>query len=100
MKATKIDEIFTVDLTLCKTVTPKNEERRPSEMLSFYSKKTAFHSGVSLHFRATIKRYGFSKCQIDSEDFVNFCDLLRKYELYLVKNSITEVILAKIEQHS
>ena len=33
-KATKIDEIFTVDLTLC------------------------------------------SKCQIDGEDFVNFCDLL------------------------
>ena len=23
-----------------------------------------------------------SKCQIDSEDFVNFCDLLRKHELY------------------
>ena len=38
-KATKIDEIFTVDLTLC------------------------------------------SKCQIDGEDFVNFCDLLRKHEL-------------------
>ena len=39
-KATKIDEIFTVDLTLC------------------------------------------SKCQIDCEDFVNFCGLLRKHELY------------------
>ena len=38
-KATKIDELFTVDLTLC------------------------------------------SKCQIDSEDFVNFCGLLRKHEL-------------------
>ena len=37
-KATKIDEIFTVDLTLC-------------------------------------------KCQIDGEDFVNFCGLLRKHEL-------------------
>ena len=35
-KATKIDEIFTVDLTLC------------------------------------------SKCEIDGEDFVNFCGLLRK----------------------
>ena len=23
-----------------------------------------------------------SKCQIDGEDFVNFCGLLRKYELY------------------
>ena len=23
-----------------------------------------------------------SKCQIDSEDFVNFCGLLRKHELY------------------
>ena len=39
-KATKIDEIFTINLTLC------------------------------------------SKCQIDSEDFVNFCGLLRKHELY------------------
>ena len=38
-KVTKIDEIFTVDLTLC------------------------------------------CKCQIDGEDFVNFCGLLRKHEL-------------------
>ena len=38
-KATKNDEIFTVDLTLC------------------------------------------SKCQIDLEDFVDFCGLLRKHEL-------------------
>ena len=40
-KATKIDEFFTVDLTLC------------------------------------------SKCQIDGEDIVNYCGLLRKYGLYL-----------------
>ena len=39
-KATKIDEIFTVDLTLC------------------------------------------SKGQIDGEDFVDFCGLLRKHEFY------------------
>ena len=39
-KATKINEIFTVDLTLC------------------------------------------SKCQIVGEDFVKFCVLLRKHELY------------------
>ena len=38
-KATKIDEIFTVDLTVC------------------------------------------SKCQIDGEDFVKFCSLLRRHEL-------------------
>ena len=38
-KDTKIDEIFTVDLTLC------------------------------------------SRCQIDGEDFVNFCGLLIKHEL-------------------
>ena len=38
-KATKTDEIFILDLTLC------------------------------------------SKCQIDSEDFFNFCGLLRKHEL-------------------
>ena len=40
-KATKIGEIFTVDLTV------------------------------------------YSKCQIDSEDFVKFCSLLEKHELYL-----------------
>ena len=39
-KATKIDEIFTIDLTLC------------------------------------------CKCQIDGEDFVDFCGLLIKHELY------------------
>ena len=39
-KATKIDEIFTADLTVCRN------------------------------------------CQIDGEDFVNFCDLLRKQKLY------------------
>ena len=49
-KATKIDEIFPVDLTLC------------------------------------------SKCQIDSEDFVDFCGLLRKHELYHQIMSITVVI--------
>ena len=38
--AMKIDEIFTVNLTLC------------------------------------------SKCQIDGEDFIYFCGLLRKHELY------------------
>ena len=41
-KATQIDEIFTVNLTLC-------------------------------------------KCQIDCEDFVNFCGLPRKHELYKLK---------------
>ena len=39
-KATKIDQIFTVNLTLC------------------------------------------SKCQIDDEDFFNFCGLLRKHNFY------------------
>ena len=41
-KATKIDEIFTADLTLS------------------------------------------SKCQINGEDFINFCGLLRNHELYQV----------------
>ena len=45
-KATKIDEIFTIDLTLC------------------------------------------SKRQIHGEDFVNFCGLLRKYELYKYRSNI------------
>ena len=42
-KVTKIDEIFTVDLTLT------------------------------------------AECQIDGEDFVNFCCLLREHELYYKK---------------
>ena len=45
-KATKIDEIFTLDLILC------------------------------------------SKCQIEGEDFVNFCGLLRKHELYHAERGI------------
>ena len=48
-KATKIDEIFTVDLTLC------------------------------------------SKCQINGEDFVNFCGLLRKHKLFFKR--LTRIIL-------
>ena len=43
MKATKIDKIFTIDLTIT------------------------------------------TYCQIDGEDFFNFCGLLRKRELYHVK---------------
>ena len=43
-KATKIDKIFTVDLTVT------------------------------------------TYCQIDGEDFVNFCGLLRKCELYQIRN--------------
>ena len=43
-KATKIDKIFTVDLTLC------------------------------------------SRCQIDDEDFINFCGPLGKHEIYNGRN--------------
>ena len=52
-KAMKIDEIFTVDLTLC------------------------------------------SNCQIYGEDFVDFCGLLRKHELYFfeVHKMSTELII-------
>ena len=46
-KATKIDEIFTIDLTLC------------------------------------------TKCQIDGEDFVNFCGLLGKHELYIQLTNVS-----------
>ena len=50
-KPTKIDEIFTVDLTLC------------------------------------------SKCQINGEDFVNFCGLLKIHKLYRIKNVCQEYIM-------
>ena len=32
----------------------------------------------------TIDLTSCSKCQIDGEDFVNFCGLLRKHELYKI----------------
>ena len=51
MKATKFDEIFTVDLTLC------------------------------------------SKSQIDGEDFVNSCGLLRKHELCPFEIPISKQII-------
>ena len=47
-KATKIDEIFTVDLTVT------------------------------------------TDCQIDGEDFVSFCGLLRKRELYAPLSKVTQ----------
>ena len=53
-KATKFDEIFTVDLTLC------------------------------------------SKCQIDGEDFVNFCGLLRKHKLYQSYNYFVHALTLSI----
>ena len=53
-KATKSNEIFTVDLTLC------------------------------------------IKCQIDGENFVNFCGLLRKHELY--SSGQNHLIIKKIDQ--
>ena len=52
-KATKIDEIFTVNLTLC------------------------------------------SKCQIVGEDFVKFCGLLRKHELYLNLGPKSQLFLTR-----
>ena len=52
-KATIIDEIFTVDLTLC------------------------------------------SKCQIDGEDFIDFCGLLRKQELYYMYIEISGLFVTK-----
>ena len=48
MKATKIDKIFNVNLTVC------------------------------------------SKCQIDGDDFVKFCGLLRKHGLYHIHEYFTK----------
>ena len=53
-KAAKIEEIFTVDLTVC------------------------------------------SKCQIDSEDFIKFCGLLRKHELYYITSIHFSLLILKI----
>ena len=55
-----------------KTVTfvRRPKMKRDSEMLSFYYKKTAFHSGISLHFQATNRRYGFSSNICLITDFI------------------------------
>ena len=59
-------------------------------MLSFSSKKTAFHSGVSLHFRVMNKRYGFSryplmKRHISSRLFTKLDNFL-PFVFYMVGN--------------
>ena len=53
-KATKIEEIFTVDLTVC------------------------------------------SKCQIDGEDFVKFCGLLRKQEVCVLNTYLLPTVKSKV----
>ena len=53
-KATKIEDVVTVNLTLC------------------------------------------SKCQIAGEDFVSFCGLLRKHELYLTPGSTTTFMVHEL----
>ena len=35
-------------------------------------------------------------CQINAEDFINFCGLLRKYELYLHKVQIGNGVLNRL----
>ena len=57
--------------------------------------KTVWHPSGKLKFVFSKKATKFDKifavdftlttyCQIDGEDFVNFCGLLRKHELYVV----------------
>ena len=43
-----------------------------------FSKKTTKFDKIF-----TVDLILFSKCQINGEDFVNFCGLLRKHEVYL-----------------
>ena len=65
MKATKIDEIFTINLTICSTL-----------------------YGADTYTVIWTPRLFDSKCRIDGEDFVNFCGLLRKQELYINKGHL------------
>ena len=39
-----------------------------------------------------------NKCQIDREDFVNTCGLLKKHELYHLKQKIQKIYNNKINQ--
>ena len=48
-------------------------------LVKFMFSKKATKSGEIFTVDLTL----CSKCQIDGEDFVNFCGLLRKHELYL-----------------
>ena len=39
---------------------------------------------VDLKFTTYVCTYIYTGCKIDGEDFVKFCGLLRKYQLYLI----------------
>jgi hypothetical protein len=41
--------------------------------------------GPAQNILGPVKGQGISKCRIDGEDFVSFCGLLRKHELYTQK---------------
>ena len=68
-KATKIDGIFTVDLMLCNVCFIKICSKFSSVLLCIVFTTNFYETDVS-------------KRQINGEDFVNFCGLFRKYELY------------------
>ena len=68
------------------------------QKFTFKPKYTRFYMFLKFMFSVKASKFGKiftidltlrSKCQINSEDFFNFCGLLGKYELYLnllVKN--------------
>ena len=90
-KATKIDEIFTVDLMLCSKCQINGEDIVYFlEMCPIFSIllmddliKFIFSEKATKSYKIfTVDLTLCSKCQIDGEDFFNFCGFLRKDELY------------------
>ena len=67
-KATKIDEIFTVHLTLCSKCQINGED---FVNLFMFSKKAIKMDEIFI-----VDLTLTTQCQIDREDFVNFCCLL------------------------
>ena len=93
-KATKIDKIFTVNLTVCSKCQIYGEDfvklcglfRKHELSFSLNNRLlnfTFYMKAPKIDKIFTIDLTLCSKCQIDSEDFVNFCGLLRKHKLYL-----------------
>ena len=65
----------------------KNERTYFSYLKFMFSK-----NATKIYEILTIDLTLCSKCQLYGEDFVNFCDLLRKHELYEYKTLINKIV--------
>ena len=67
------------ELNICPAATNLPIHSRNPVKFMFSEKATKIDETFAVHMPLC------SKCQIDGEDFVDFCGLLRKHELYKLK---------------